>query len=567
MNFKYKNGWRSDKNITLFFCLILCLAGGAVHAQLYKPILYELNTTIGNTRQYDTKKNQTIQSLKNNFEASKDKSLPAQYNHYLMLYEAYKIFRFDTAFLYAKKLEEIGLSLNDTIKIAQAKTKLAFVLLSAGMYGETNEVIKQINITRLPDSLKAAYYLLRGRYYYDAADYNNDKYYYPVYFKNGGEYLDSALTLYNPQSFEYIYYNGLRQMKAGELDNAFTNFSLLVNRPNLSEHELALAASTLSYIYFRKEAIDTAIIYQAKAAIADIKSSTKETFAILNLAQLLFEQRNFKSASAYIKKAVEDASAYGARQRKVQLSTIMPIIQSSEINYIENQQKLWIWYAAVVSIISILFAYLLFTIFKKNKKLKKAQQQIFEAHTKLFAVNKQLHTVNDELQDVNSHLHVLNTKLEEANKIKDEYVGYFFTINAHFFQKMERFKKIIEEKIHYGKFNEIKFIVNEINIADEKEDLLKKFDKAFLKLFPHFVEEFNALFEEENRVKIQEREILNTDLRIYALIRLGIKENEKIAEILEYSVKSIYAYKTKIRGRAKYPKEEFEKRIMEIKSI
>jgi hypothetical protein len=567
MNFKYKNALVPGKNSMLLCCFILWLTGGTVFAQPYKLILNELNTTIDNARKFDDKKKETIQFLKNNFETSKDKSQLVRYNYYLSLYESYKIFRFDTAFLYAKKLEEIAINLNDTIKAAQAKTKLAFVLLSAGMYGETNEVIKQINITRLPDSIKAEYYLLRGRYYYDVADYNNDNYFYPIYFKNGGEYLDSALTLYNPQSFEYIYYSGLRQMKAGELDRAFSNFSLLVNRQNLSEHELALAASTLSYIYFRKENIDTAIIYQAKAAMADIKSSTKETFAMLNLAQLLFEQGNFKSASLYIKKAVEDASAYGARQRKVQLSTIMPIIQSSEINYIENQRKLWIRYAAVVSIISILFAYLLFTIFKKNKKLKKAQQQISEAHTKLSVVNKQLHTVNDELHSVNNYLQTLNTKLEEANKIKDEYVGYFFTINAHFFQKMERFKKMIEEKIHYGKFNEIKFIVNEINIADEKEDLLKNFDKAFLKLFPHFVDEFNALFEEDNQVKIQERELLNTDLRIYALIRLGIKENEKIAEILEYSVKSIYAYKTKIRGRAKYPKEEFEKRIMNIKSI
>jgi hypothetical protein len=556
-----------SKSILLFIFLIVYIAFATLHAQSHRVILNELNTTINSAREYDSKKIQRIQSLKNIFETSNNKSLLAQYNYYSSLYEEYKIFRFDSAFLYAKRLEEIGLDLHDTVKMAQAKNKLAFVLLSAGMYGETNDAISRINIYGLPDSLKAEYYLLRGRYYYDVADYNNDNYFYPVYFKKGGTYLDSALSLYNPQSFEYIYYNGLRQMKAGELDKAFDNFILLVNRKNLSDHELALAASTLSYIYFRKKNIDTAIIYQAKAAMADIKSSTKETFAILNLAQLLFQQGNFKSASAYIKKAVEDASAYGARQRKVQLSTIMPIIQSSEINYIENQRKLWIVYASVVSIILILFAYLLFTIFRKNKKLKKAQQAIADAHEKLSEVNSRLQNVNDELHTVNSYLHLVNTKLEEANKIKDEYVGYFFTINTGFFQKMERVKKMIEEKIHYGKFNEIKFIVNEINIATEKEELLKKFDKAFLKLFPHFVDEFNTLFDEEHQAKIQERELLNTDLRIYALIRLGIKENEKIAEILEYSVKSIYAYKTKIRGRAKYNKDEFEKKIMEIKSI
>ncbi len=523
-------------------------------------VLDELDKTIVNAGRYDAQKFSNIRELQKALNEAAGSSLSKQYALCSALYEEYKIFKFDTAFLYAKKLDSIASAINDPFKIAQAKTKLAFVLLSAGMYGEINEVINGINIQGQPDSLKAEYYLLRGRYYYDVADYNNDKYYYPVYFKKAGEYLDSALAIYPPPSFEYIYYTGLKQMKAGNLDNAFANFKILVERPGLTEHQMALAASTLSYIYFRKDEMDTAILYQAKAAIADIKSSTKETFAVLNLSQLLFKQGNFKSASEYIKKAIDDATSYGARQRKVQLSAILPIIQSSEVNYIENQRRLWVWYAAVVSAVLLLFAFLLITIFRQNKKLKHAQAAISEAHQKLSAVNTQL-------QQVNSNLLEVNARLEDANKIKDEYVGYFFTINAEFFQKIERFKRQIEEKLHYAKYNEIKYIVNEINVANEKEELLKSFDKAFLKLFPHFVEEFNTLFDEEHQVKLQEGELLNTDLRIYALLRLGIKENEKIAEILEYSVKSIYAYKTKIRNRSKYQKDEFEKKVMDIKSI
>lgn len=517
--------------------------------------LKELDQAITDAGQFDIQKYNRINAIR---QAMGTSANPYEFN--LRMYGEYKIFRFDTAFLYAKKMEEMALQLNDAFKIAQAKIKLSFVLLSAGMYGETNEALKSISINGQPDSLRAEYYLLKGRYYYDVADYNNDNYYYPTYFKQADEYLDSALALFPQQSFEYIYYTGLKQMKAGNLDNAFVNFKTLVNRPALSDHEMALAASTLSYIYFRKNEIDTAIQYQAKAAISDIRSSTKETFAVLNLSQLLFKQGNFKSASVYLKKAVDDASSYGARQRKVQLSAIMPIIQSSEINYIESQRKLWIWYASAVSVVLLLFAFLLFTIFRQNKKLKLQQKVISDAHQKLSQVNEQLQQVNSNLLDV-------NTKLEDANKIKDEYVGYFFTINTEFFQKIERFKKQIEDKLHYAKYNEIKYIVNEINVANEKEELLKHFDKAFLKLFPHFVEEFNNLFEEDNKVKPEEGELLNTDLRIYALLRLGIKENEKIAEILEYSVKSIYAYKTKIRNRSKYPKEEFERKVMDIKSI
>jgi hypothetical protein len=185
--------------------------------------------------------------------------------------------------------------------------------------------------------------------------------------------------------------------------------------------------------------------------------------------------------------------------------------------------------------------------------LEHARKIISDAHLNL-------HEINTKLQEVNS-------KLTEANKIKEEYIGYFFTINSGILRKIERLKTSIEQKVGDRKLDDIRIIVNNINIHNEKQELLKNFDIAFLKLFPHFVGEFNSLFEEEDQIKLSDDELLTTDLRIYALKRLGINESEKIAEILEYSIKSIYAYKTKIRNRSKLPKDEFDKRVMAIKSL
>jgi len=238
----------------------------------------------------------------------------------------------------------------------------------------------------------------------------------------------------------------------------------------------------------------------------------------------------------------------------------MPIIQSSRINFIESQRRLWIIYGSVVSGILILLIFLIAVIYRQNRKLEHARKVISVAHGKLSEVNSKLHEVNLELHDV-------NLRLSEANKIKEEYIGYFFTINSGILQKIERLKSSIEQKLRDRRLDDIRVVVGNINIHNEKQELLKSFDKAFLKIFPHFVEEFNSLFEEEDQVKLSDDELLTTDLRIYALIRLGIKDNEKIAEILEYSVKSIYAYKTKMRNRSKLPKEDFDKRIMSIKSL
>ncbi|RYE47288.1 MAG: tetratricopeptide repeat protein, partial [Hyphomicrobiales bacterium] len=153
----------------------------------------------------------------------------------------------------------------------------------------------------------------------------------------------------------------------------------------------------------------------------------------------------------------------------------------------------------------------------------------------------------------------------EANKIKEEYIGYFFNVNSEFFDKIERFKKSLEQKVNDRKLEEIKFLVNNINLRLEKEYLLQNFDRVFLKLFPNFVAEFNAFFSPENQIELKEGELLNTDLRIFALIRMGIHDNEKIARILQYSVHTINTYKTKIKNRSFVSNEEFEKKIMQIK--
>jgi MFS superfamily sulfate permease-like transporter len=244
---------------------------------------------------------------------------------------------------------------------------------------------------------------------------------------------------------------------------------------------------------------------------------------------------------------------YGARQRKAQVSAILPLIEGEKINIVESQKKTLVVYLAGTIILLLCVIVLAVIIFMQVKKLQLAKHKLTEAHVKEL-------TVNHELADTNN-------RLSEANKIKEEYLGYIFSSNADFFTRIERFKKSIEQKVADRKLDEVKFLVNNINIKREKDDLLKNFDKIFLKLFPNFIDAFNTLFKNEDHFKVKDNELLNTDLRIFALIRMGIHDNEKIAEVLEYSVHTINTYKTKIKNKSIVPNEEFEQRIMQIRSI
>ena len=124
----------------------------------------------------------------------------------------------------------------------------------------------------------------------------------------------------------------------------------------------------------------------------------------------------------------------------------------------------------------------------------------------------------------------------------------------------------VDTKLSIKKYEDIKLIVNNIDIKKEREALYYSFDHIFLKIFPNFIAVFNSQFEEKDQIWPHEHEVLNTDLRIFALIRMGINDNETIAKILEYSVNTIYVYKMRIKAKAINP-DQFEQRIMAIKAV
>jgi tetratricopeptide (TPR) repeat protein len=406
--------------------------------------------------------------------------------------------------------------------------------------------LKTVNVNLLSTDAKKEYYFLNARTYYDLADFDKDNYYTPNYNNWAAKYIDSATALCNPNSFEYIYYKGLWMLKTGNTDGAITNLKALINKYKLPYHQFAITASTLSDIYIRKDVPDSAIRLLIMAAMADVRSSTKEAAAMTNLAQLLYKSGDVKNAYVYIKKAMDDAIFYGARQRKLQVSAILPVIASDRINNEEEQKRALMFYASLLTLLVLMVIVFAVIIYKQLQKLKIADKIILETN----------HTLEKN-----------NIELNEANKIKEEYIGYYFNLISEYINKLDKFKRSVDNKLTTKRFDDIRVLVNNINLTKEREELFINFDKAFLKIFPNFVNGYNELFSEENRVKLLPNQLLNTDLRIFALVRLGISDTEKIAHILEYSVNTIYNYKARIKSKSIIHNDEFEHAIMAIKAM
>jgi hypothetical protein len=527
-------------NLSLLFIGYLSFA-----AQPHEQEIAALKAVLNDKANYDIQKIKKIDDLKAPLDKDEQISLAQQYNIYLNLYNEYKTFKYDRAFHYAHQLQRVGEQMKDPAKIAYGKIKLGFILLSSGMFKETFDTLNTVKVKLLPDSVKKEYYFLTARTYYDLADFDKDDYYARIYNKRASLYIDSALTLSSPKSFEYTYYTGLKFLKAGDLKKAISNLQYLINDKKLTYHQYAVTASTLSDIYIQHNNPDSAVTLLIKAAIADIKSSTKEAAAMLNLAQLLDKKGNTQDAYIFIKQAMDDAVYYGARQRKVQVSAILPVVAGARILYEQEQKRALIFYASLLTILSITIIVFAIIIYKQLKRIKAADKLVVEANTVL------LHTID---------------KLNEAEKIKEEYIGYYLNIISDYMNKLEKFKCSIEQRLTTKRFDDIKVLVGNINLKKEREELFINFDKAFLKLFPNFVHEFNALFPPEHQTHLIPNQLLNTDLRIFALIRLGINDTDKVARILEYSLSTIYNYRTRIKNKSIDP-EGFEAKIMGIKAI
>lgn len=509
-------------------------------AQNYDELIEELETALDNKDFYIKQRENLIQKKKDelhSLESSKD--LRKQILVSLQLVYEYQSFIYDSAQSYIDRAKSIAYRLKDKPLIAHVKIRDGFVLLSSGLFKEAIDTLHSVNLERLNDSLKTSLYSTLARAYYDLADYVRDPEFMPHYIAEGNKYLDSALIYVKPNTNEYWAIESLHRMKKSDWSGAKFAFQYWMNNFELPRHYYAIATSSLAYIFHMTGFPDMSIEYFTRAAIADVKTATMETVALRNLASLLHQKGEEKKAYRYIIEALNDASYYNARHRQLEVGQILPIIEGERMNVIRNQRDRIILFTAFISVLLVALIAALIIIWVSFRRLNAARKAIQES----------------------------NDKLIEANKIKDEYIAYFFSQNSEYIEKLESLQKYVRRKIATKQIESLKKFPQNVNVENERQALYERFDRVFLKLFPHFVEEFNELLKANEKILPRDEELLNTDLRIYALIRLGINDNEKIASFLNYSVNTIYAYKTKIKGKANCPSDQFKKMVMEIKSI
>jgi len=487
---------------------------------------------------YDEQKETRIKELVDMLDTAQD-----CYKVYDMLFEEYKSYNFDKAILYVDKLYDEAISLSDGIyssedcdRIVHALVQKGFAYLSAGLFKEGADLFEDLDTLGASHLTRKYYCITYARLLYDMADYDHVGLTH-TYNLRGNELLEEALSFLSPSdTADYWYCLATKDAKEGKYRQAIERLNLSLQDSKITEHQKAINYSTIAYLYNNLGEPEQRQHYNILAAIADIKSSTKETVAMRNVAEVLYHEGKITLAGNYIRKALDDAHFYNARHRQLEISQILPIIEQENLQ-LELRQKRRIYILAGVAIMLFLIVLVvMFLLVNRLRALRSARQIIQQ----------------------------MNESLREANRIKEEYIGTLLCSQSDLLGDMERYQQFVRKNAVDKRYSELMQVPRQFVAPRKREEFYRRFDEMFLHIFPHFVGDFNDLLREDQRIVLKENELLNTDLRIVALIRLGITHNEIIAQVLDYSVNTVYTYKTRLRSRTELQPEEFHQRIMSL---
>ena len=509
-------------------------------------IVNHLADVIKNNKIYIDKKETKITSLR---EMLKDKQLPISevYHIHKKLYEEYQKYKVDSAVAYLLKNKDISLSINNLLLKNETDIQLSKLYSIKGMYVEALDLLMSIDKKVLNKEILCEYYDSYYSFYSHYGQSTNNA----SFFEKSNNYRDSLLLNLPKESIDYQIEKAIKNFYANKKELSEAQLIKLLKKTTDKNPERALIAYFLGKINQEKGNSVLQETFFAISAITDIKNVIKNNASLQSLALTYYTTGDLNRAYQFIKMAIEDAIFCNVRHRAEEGVSFYTIINTAYQQKEEKQKEILEMYLILISILSLALIGAFIYVYKQVKKLTK--------------IRKELKYSNTQLEKLNTDLSEMNHNLQEVNHIKEHYIAHFFSLCSAYIDKIENYRKLLYKKASRNQLDELLKLLKS-NTVEEKEveELYKNLDTIFLSIYPNFVEEFNDLLLDDEKIIPKKGELLNTELRIFALIRLGITDSNKIAEFLRYSLRTVYNYRTKVRNKAKGERDEFEEKVKTI---
>ena len=513
-----------------------------------KKLLERIDYMIDNDQYYQDIKEKELKQLK--LQAIEAEDSKTRLLFLDSIYHAYSAYRYDSAYAYMQRGLELAEKVNDTYYITLNQINQASILSVRGFYDIAKNKLESLNPDEMPHKLKLYYYFTYAWLYNYLESYAKGSNYSEEFRSQKKHYMNLLILNFNEEDKHSAYYHYLM----GEyiyLDNPTSkeglyHYQKAMKMTPAKSRIHAMSAYGAARYYKLTGKFDLYEKYLVEASVSDGLCQLKETVALQKLAYYLFkkDENNSKRAAKYIQHTMEDAQFFNNQLRMMEISNILPVIAAANQQAAERSRARILTGFIAVSAALIIIIILAFANNRQKNKLKKNKQEIEEQNKKQIEMNGQLSEMNNQLTE-------LNQQLIETNIKRETYLRLFMDISAAYISKLADYRKLVSRKIKANQAADLLKSLNTHKLEEEETQMFyNRFDKAFMELYPGFVTELNRLLLPESQLEMPTTHTLTTEIRIYALMRLGVTDSQEIATLLHYSTQTIYNYKSGMRAKA-----------------
>ena len=545
----------------LHICFIFLVFPYTLCARDYQTdsLLHLIDEAVNRSGEYIAQKEKRITLLRNDFQKEHDKQ--KAYHMAFKLYEEYRPFINDSAIYYLNRCIALATALGDPQRVGLCRSWLALRCSNSGMYSEALDILKQVNADEMDENSLGAYYFAYVHVYGELAYYThitNMRKQYEAEYARYKQLMFAVLPRYDNNRLQI---EELTLLNEGKYKQSKAVNDEWLKRVPEGSHVYALVA-LYRYLEYKNVGDSTRMMqWLARSVLADVRNGVLDQGSMWEMANQLMVRGDVDRAYRYISFTSDCAGRFGSRQRLSQISPLLSTIANQyKAESEENYRRLMIA-LSVLSVLTLLVLVLYYYANRQRQRLAVVRDDLKQSNDKLSDLNSQLSLLNEQLT-------ASNTQLIDANRVKEEYVGRFMRMCSVYVDRLDNMRRRVNRLTKAGKYDELKELTRSTDTKEQElDELYLNFDNAFLHLFPDFVDRFNELLRPEEQVQLVEKERLNTTVRIFALIRLGIDDSSKIAEFLHYSVNTIYNYRARVKNGARVDRDTFEERVKAIGTV
>lgn len=535
--------------IYAFLALLISCADG--YDSVISRALTELDQKMSEQSVIEEKKNDEIAQLRLNIDRAG--GVRGKYMAMDSVFEAYRLYNIDSTMYYAYKKEDLALASRDTSLIFDAHLDIIRMNAISGLYVEALDGLSMIDTTALSRKGLYQYAETSVSLYESMSEIYSLHPQQGYYEKKLEESRNLLINLSDSTDVNRLYQEVSKSLKSGDdLGTYIEKISeRLENDSSLTVHNKAILSYLLSLAYEKTGDKESALFAMIKSAEYDLSTPVREHKSLYELSAILYERGDIERAYRYLSRSVDDLFKTKARVQMQSLEELLPVITSAYNAKKESDSGKLKYLLISLAVVSLFLLVAIFFVYKSKKKavlLKVVAQK-----------------ANLRLNESNSRLNDINKRLLEDDRIKEMYIGQYINMCSSYIDRIDKYRNnLLNIARTKGSKDVVEALKSSETVSSELVDFYYNFDKSFLHLYPDFVDKFNALIREDCRFDIRPGKPLNTELRVFALIRLGITDSNRIAEFLRRSVSTIYNYRVKMRNAAIADRENFEQQVQNI---